>query len=81
MKLRGDGRIYQRGTRWWIEYWHCGRQYREPAATPGTIEENTEKQAQTKLNNRLAEKRTGTFVGPAAERLTVGELLDALEAD
>jgi hypothetical protein len=27
--MHGDGRIYQRGQRWWIEYWHRGHQVRE----------------------------------------------------
>ncbi|HEX7422878.1 MAG TPA: site-specific integrase [Terriglobales bacterium] len=72
--MRGDGRVYQRGERWWIEYWHRGRQYRESAGA-------TEKVAQKKLRARLAERLSSRFIGPNAERVTVGELLDALASD
>lgn len=72
--LRGDGRIYQRGNRWWIEYWIRGKQYRESAAA-------TEEAAQKKLTARLAEAKTARFIGPSAETITGKALLDAYEAD
>src|SRR5713101_3401438 len=29
IKPRGLGRIYRRGTVWWVDYWHHGCQFRE----------------------------------------------------
>ena len=70
--MRGDGRVYQRGNRWWIEYWHRGRQYREAVGV-------TEKAAGKRLKDRLKQIAGDRFVGPQEERVEVGELLDALE--
>ncbi len=70
---RGDGRVYKRkGTsRYWIQYSVRGRQYREPGGkTPAT--------ARKKLRQRLREAGTDHFGGPAAERVTVDQLADAL---
>ena len=66
---RGDGRVYRRGNRWWIEYWHRGKQIRESAGS-------SEAEAGDVLRDRLAEIRTGTYSGPQAERLTVGEIVE-----
>ena len=70
---RGDGRVYKRkgSSRYWIQYSVRGRQYREPAGkTPAT--------AKKKLRQRLREAGTERFAGPAAERVTVDQLADAL---
>jgi len=70
---RGDGRIYKRkgSSRYWIQYSIRGRQYREPAGkTPAA--------ARNKLRQRLREAGTERFGGPAAERVTVDHLADAL---
>jgi hypothetical protein len=71
---RGFGRVYQRAgsSRYWIEYWVRGRQYRESGGL-------TEREAQKKLTKRLKEIHGDRFVGPQDERLTVETLLDALE--
>jgi integrase len=69
--MRGDGRIYQRGPRFWIEYWHRGSQFRESAGA-------TEAEARRLLRKRLREIAGDRFVGPAEERVTVSELLDDL---
>jgi integrase len=69
--MRGDGRIYRRGSRWWIEYWYRGEQFREPAG-------KDEAAAGKKLRARLKEIAGDKFIGPKEERITVGELLDDL---
>jgi integrase len=73
VSTRGDGRIYKRkgSSRYWIQYSIRGRQYREPGGkTPAA--------ARKKLRQRLREAGTERFGGPAAERVTVDQLADAL---
>ena len=74
---RGTGSLYQQkdSAVWWIKY-HCnGRSFRESTRT-------TSKNAANRiLGKRLAEISTNTFVGPAHERITVGELADDLFRD
>jgi integrase len=69
--VRGDGRVYQRGSRWWIEYWHRGESFREPAG-------KDEAAAAKKLRARLREIAGDKFIGPKEERVPVGELVDDL---
>lgn len=71
--MRGDGRVYQRGRRWWLEYWNRGEQFREPGG-------KTEDAARKKLRARFREIAGETFAGLKAERVTVAELLDELLA-
>ncbi len=69
----GAGRIYRRkgSKRYWIQYSVRGHQYREPGgATPAA--------ARKKLRDRLREAGSERFAGPAAERVTVDQLADAL---
>jgi hypothetical protein len=70
---RGDGRVYKRkgSSRYWIQYSVRGCQYREPGGrTPAA--------ARKKLRQRLREAGIERFGGPAAERVTVDQLADAL---
>lgn len=67
---RGDGRVFQRGRRWWIAYYVAGVEHRESAG-------DTERDAGHRLRGRLAEIHSGRFIGPQRERVTVNELLDA----
>lgn len=73
--------LYLRGSTWWIRYRDpLGREIRESAKT------KDEQQAKKLLDMRVrdvANHREGIrrFSGPAAERLTVGALLDNLEKD
>jgi integrase len=70
---RGDGRVYKRkgSSRYWIQYSVRGCQYREPGGkTPAA--------ARKKLRQRLRDAGTERFGGPAAERVTVDQLADAL---
>jgi len=55
-----------------MAYCHRGKEIREPGG-------RTEKKAKQQLRKRLGEIATERFIGPSEERLTVGELLDALE--
>jgi integrase len=81
-RTRGDGRIFTRkGTAYlWCAYFLRGKEYRESAGT-------TDLQAAEKfLKRRLKEVGAdqigkAAFVGPQQERIKVGKLLDALEAD
>jgi integrase len=69
--MRGDGRVYRRGSRWWIEYWIQAKQHRESAG-------RTEAEAKRKLTARRKEICGDRFVGPAEEKLTLEQLADAL---
>jgi integrase len=69
--VRGDGRIYLRGSVYWISYPHRGQNIREAGG-------RTDQEARRKLKRRLAEIQGENFVGPRAERVTVNELLDDL---
>lgn len=71
--MRGDGSVYQRGTRWWISYWANGKRFQESAGT-------TEKDASRKLRRRLGEINAKVFTPPSCERVLVGHLLDRLVA-
>lgn len=80
--MRGDGRAYQRGSRWWIEYWVRGEQFREPAII---VDRNdtvrparSEREAVKHLEARRREILGGRFVGPKEERVTVDDLVDDL---
>ena len=69
--MKGDGRIYQRWSVFWIEYWVRGKQFREPVG-------RNKAEAKRKLKARLREIHGDKFIGPQEERLTVGGLLDNL---
>lgn len=74
---RGTGSLYQQkdSAVWWIKYHRNGRSFRESTRT-------TDKRRATRiLAQRLAEISTGTFVGPAHERITVAELAEGLFRD
>lgn len=80
--MRGQGRIFTRANSpyLWISYYVRGREYRESSHS------TEKKDAERLLRHRLREAgadRLGarTFVGPKQERVTVGDLLDALESD
>jgi integrase len=81
--MRGDGRVFQRGNRWWIAYYapQNGRsvEHREPGG-------KTEAETRRFLRQRLREvavHQTGLrpFQGPRQERVTVEELLQNLQRD
>jgi len=69
--MRGDGRVFPRGNRWWIAFYVHGEEVREPGG-------KTEREARKKLKARIKESRLSDYVGPQAEKLPVNDLLDAL---
>src|SRR3990172_7430814 len=80
--MRGMGRIFQmRGSKnWWIAFYLRGKEFRESSGSPN------QKDAEKLLMRRLKETGVDTlglkgFVGPQQDRLTVGNLLDAIESD
>jgi hypothetical protein len=65
---------------WWISYYHNGKEYRE-----STKSEN-EAVARAKLRAKLKEigavaRGYETFVTPRAEKQTISQLLDSLQAE
>ncbi len=66
--MRGMGRIFQRGSIYWIAYSHRGREYRESAQS------EREGDARRLLKKRLGEIGRGRLVGPQEERVTVQDL-------
>lgn len=76
---------------WWISYYHNGKEVREVAkhirkGTKLLATEENRSEAEKFLKKRLdaitTEQGGGpVFVGPAAERITIDDLLDALMAD
>ncbi len=83
--MRGDGRIYLRGGTYWIAYYGPGanghaREIRESSYS--TRESDAKKLLRDRLrevgNDRAGVRR---FQGPAAERLLVKSLIDALLAE
>jgi integrase len=73
--IRGFGRPYLRGKVWWIRYWHRGEEIRESTKSESEIV------AQRLLKARWKQIGRGKFVGPKEEKLTVDDLLKALETD
>jgi integrase len=74
---RGSGRIFLRGSVWWISYYLRGREYRESARTSN---EHKAKQFLNRRKDEVGADRTGArlFAGPCLERILVNELLDDL---
>jgi integrase len=71
----GLGQIYRRGDIWWVDYLYRGVRYRESTGS-------TRKQdASRLLKQRITEIHSDTFVSPTEQRLTVNDLLDALQQD
>jgi integrase len=73
--MRGMGRIYRRGTTFWIQYSHRGRIFRESSHS------DREAVARKLLKKRLGEIDMQKFIGPAEERVTFEDLAAALLTD
>jgi integrase len=79
--MRGDGRVFKRGARWWISYYAPGtegrsKEFREPGG-------DKEAEARRLLRHRLREVGAHNlglqpFLGPQQERIRVNELLNDL---
>ena len=78
--MRGDGRIYQRGGIWWVQYSHRGQKIRESSQGflyNGKPSDGTSKRAAEKmLQERRRTAGTAQFIGPQAERVTFEDLAD-----
>jgi integrase len=74
-ELRGHGNVYLRGSTWWIQYSHRGQVYRESSESPDR------KVALRLLKQRRGETSRGHIIGPMAEKVTLGDMRDALFAD
>jgi integrase len=73
--MRGDGRIYERGAVWWVEYWHRGQQVRESS-------KSTERRvAQRLLQTRRRTAGTAQFIGPKTEQVAFAVLTDLYLTD
>lgn len=69
--MKGEGRVYQRGGQFWIDYHVRGKRFRESVG-------DDEAKAKAKLKSRLKEIYGDKFVGPKEEALTVEQLADNL---
>ena len=67
-------------SRWYLSYWHAGQEYRE---TTKTADFDAAKAMLKKKLEEMAAVRRGAepFVDPKAKRVTVAQLLDALQSD
>lgn len=72
---RGTGRIYKRGSLWWIKYHRNGKAYRE--STGGASKDA----AIRLLKKRQGEIAVGRFTGLAPERIRISELIELVIAD
>jgi integrase len=74
-KRRGDGTVYLRGPTWWIQYSYRGKVKRESSGS------QTENVAVKLLRRRLGEASRGRIIGPVAEKVTLGDMKEALLTD
>lgn len=73
--MRGMGRIFKRGSVYWIAYCYRGKERRESSRS------DSESQARKLLKRRLGEIGTGRLVGPSEERLAFDDLAQILLTD
>ena len=74
-RVRGTGRLYQRGGTWWVQFRHMGRLYRESSGS------SRQSKAVKLLNRRLGEIGQGRLVGPDVERTSFEDLAEMLFDD
>ena len=75
MTRRGLGRVYQRGSIWWVQYHWRGTRYQETSASIHRGD------AVKLLRKRLAEMGTGQLRGPDLEKTTFAELVQIIRDD
>jgi hypothetical protein len=73
--MRGMGRIFKRGSVYWIAYNHRNQEYRESSQS------ENESVARKLLKKRIGEVASGRFIGPNEERFSFGDVADALVTD
>ena len=76
--MRGNGRVFQRGSIWWIAYYDHGREHRESSKS------RERKEAVRLLRRRLGELAAGTVHDPIPKRagtriLMMRDLFDLVE--
>ncbi len=77
-KVRGDGRVYQRGGIWYAALYVDGREIRE--SSKSRDEKNAWKLLRKMRRDRAVSEELGRpFIGPEQKRVRVSELLDAFE--
>jgi integrase len=74
-RARGEGRVYQRGRFWWIQYYRNGRRMFESSRS------ERKEAAERLLRRRLAEVAAGIMNPAVAARCSYETLRDALLAD
>jgi integrase len=84
--MRGDGRVFQRGSWLWVSYFVRGQEIREAARDKNGKNTTDRVTAEKYLRARLKEVHAdeigaATFITPAARKVKIDELADALEAD
>ena len=72
---RGMGRVYSRGSKWWVQYCFRGKVYRESSKSTNRSD------AVKLLKRRLAEIGGGRLIGPDQERITFDHLTAMLTND
>ena len=73
--MRGMGRIFKRGSVYWVAYYHRGKEFRESS------ESDNESTAKKLLKKRIGEVAQGRLHGANQERVTFEDLAQALLAD
>jgi len=73
--MRGLGRVFKRGSVWWIAYWHRGKEYRESSKS------DSEAKAKKLLKKRIGEMARGRLIGPEEEKVTFEEMAQDIVRD
>ena len=73
--MRGMGRIFKRGSIYWIAFSHRGKEHRESSRS------DNESAARKLLEQRIGEASQGKLVAAKQERVTFDDLAQALLAD
>jgi integrase len=73
--MRGMGRIFKRGSVYWVAYYRRGEEHRESSGS------ENENRARKLLKKRLGETSRGQFIGPSEEKLTFDDLATILTTD
>jgi hypothetical protein len=73
--MRGMGRVFRRGSVYWISYYHRGKEFRESS------ESDNESTARKLLKKRIGEVAQGRLRGANQERVTLDDLAQALLSD
>ena len=73
--MRGFGRVFKRGSVYWIAYCYRGKEHRESSHS------DNEAIARKLLKKRVGEMAHGRLLGPSEERLTFEDLASMLLTD